>query len=65
MRKAEWLWCSVCNLLTRTAVIRQPELLGLFVRLVLHIDGFKPCAKKRGSALFLNSRQKLAEIRNN
>lgn len=64
VRRAEWLWRFACNLLTRTAVIRQPELLGLFVRLVLRADGFETYAKKKGSALFLNSSLKFAEIRN-
>lgn len=59
---AELLRCFENNCLTRTAVIKELEILGMFVRLGLHshADGFQPCTKKRGSALLINSRQKFA-----
>lgn len=59
---AELLRCFENNRLTRTAVIKELEILGMFVRLDLHshADGFQPCNKKRGSALLINSKQKFA-----
>lgn len=59
---AELLHCFENNRLTRSAVIKELELLGMFFTLGLHshADGFQPRAKKRSSALLINSRQKFA-----